>query len=104
MACMSTTESAPESSPPAPRPVTNGDVEIRLQGRAWAERDRMLIFVWTGEALLIDVPAKQRRASLLGRWFRGAKGGVIQAEVCYAGKVVVCCKIAKSGGVARFAL
>lgn len=105
IACVAIAKPAPTSRPPATRPVIDGDVEVRLDRRPWAERDRVLIFVWSGEAPLIDVLTKQRRTSLWGRWFlRDAKGGLIGAEVCYADQVVVRAEIAESGGVARFAL
>jgi hypothetical protein len=105
MAYMSIVEPAPKSRSPGTRPAIDGDVEVVLERRAWAERDRLLIFVWSGEAPLLDVLAERRWGRPRRPWFLwDAKGSLIQVKVCYAGNVVVCSEIADSGGVACFIL
>jgi hypothetical protein len=102
---MNIIEPAHRRRPIATRPVIDGDFEVLLERRTWAEHDRVLIFVWSGEAPLVDVIREQRRPRLKGQWFRRhAKGRLIRAEVCYAGQVAVRSEIAMNGGVACFAL
>lgn len=55
--------------------------------------------------MFLDALAKRRRKSFRKRWFSlEAEGDVIRAEVYYAGEVVVCARLAKNGGMSRFAL
>ena len=93
------------SMPPNTRPFIPGDVEVLLKRCAWAERDRVVIFIWSGEAALTDVLVKRRWARL-GRAGvpRDVTDGLIRVDVYYAGNVMVCAEIAESGGVARFEL
>jgi hypothetical protein len=92
-----------ESKQPAARPVIEGEVQVLVDHSAWTVRDCVSIFIWSGETTLKDALAARWRARLNPtRFLRGARNRLIQTEVWYAGKILICANIPEDGGVSRF--